>query len=128
MMVDLSVVQQLLRGDARIVSAYVLGSAAEGRMRADSDLDIAVLAAGGTGIPPADLLELSAKLSLAAGRTVDLGVLSAKNLIYASQVLLKGMRFFCRDAFAADLAAATLLGLAVQFHFERKEVVDEYAA
>ncbi|HEX42323.1 MAG TPA: nucleotidyltransferase domain-containing protein [Phycisphaerales bacterium] len=87
MRVDLSSIEQVLQGDARIVSAYVLGSAAEGRMRADSDVDIAILPVAGRGFSPVDILELSAKFSLAAGRTVDLGMLSSRNLIYASQVL-----------------------------------------
>ena len=128
-MLDLSPIEQEIDHDRRILSAYVLGSAVSGRMRPDSDLDIAVLPVATAGLlSQADIAELSAALSLAAGRTVDLGVLSSRNLIYASEAIFKGERFFCRDTFQADLAAATLLGLALQFRFERREIVDAYTA
>ena len=128
MMLDLSCIKQRIDCDLRILSAYVLGSAVSGRMRPDSDLDIAILPVAGKAMSQTDLMELSAALSLAAGRNVDLGVLSSQNLIYASEAILKGERFFCRDVFKADLAAVTLLGLAVRFEFERREIVDAYTA
>ena len=128
-MLDLSPIELEIDRDPRILSEYVLGSAVSGRMRPDSDLDIAVLPVATAGLlQQVDIAELSATLSLAAGRVVDLGVLSSRNLIYASEAILKGERFFCRDTFQADLAAATLLGLAIQFRFERREIVDAYTA
>ena len=128
-MLDLSPIEPEIERDRRILSAYVLGSAVSGRMRPDSDLDIAVLPVATAGpLSQVDIAELSATLSLAAGRAVDVGVLSSRNLIYASEAILKGERFFCRDRFQADLAAATLLGLAAQFRYERREIVDAYTA
>lgn len=128
-MLDLSPIEQEIARDRRILSAYLLGSAVSGRMRPDSDLDIAVLPVATAGLlGQVDIAELSTNLSLAAGRTVDVGILSSRNLIYASEAILKGERFFCRDTFQADLAAATLLGLAIQFRFERREIVDAYTA
>jgi hypothetical protein len=59
---------------------------------------------------------------------VDVGILSSRNLIYASEALLKGRRFFCRDTFQTDLAVATLLGLAARFKFERREIIDAYTS
>jgi len=128
-MFDLNPIEQEIAHDRRILSAYLLGSAVSGRMRPDSDLDIAVLPVVTAGpLSQVDIAELSASLSLATGRTVDVGILSSRNLIYASEAILKGERFFCRDTFQADLAAATLLGLAAQFRFERREIVDAYIA
>lgn len=127
-MLDLSSIERHLERDPRILAAYVLGSAANGRLRADSDLDIAILPVVGKRLSQVDMMELSATLSPVAGRSVDLGVLSSHNLIYASEALLNGQRFFCRDAFQADLAAATLLGLAARLRFERKEIIDAYTA
>ena len=129
LMFDLSPIEQEIDRDSRILSAYLLGSAVSGRMRPDSDLDIAVLPIATAGLlQQVDIAELSASLTLAAGRAVDVGVLSSRNLIYASEAIFKGERFFCRDTFQADLAAATLLGLAAQFRFERREIVDAYTA
>lgn len=127
-MLDLSHIARHLECDRRVLAAYVLGSAVSGRMRPDSDLDIAVLPVRGEPFSAIAAIELAAGLSLMAGRTADLGVVSSQNLIYASQVFLTGERFFCRDVFQTDLAAATLLGLAAALRFERKEIVDAYAA
>ena len=128
-MLDLSPIEQEIDSDRRILSAYLLGSAVSGRMRPDSDLDIAVLPVATAGLlSQVDVAELSATLSLAAGRAVDVGVLSSRNLIYASEAILQGERFFCRDTFQTDLAAATLLGLAARYRFERREIVDAYTA
>ncbi len=127
-MLDLSCIKEQINSDPRILSAYALGSAVSGRMRPDSDLDIAILPAAGVLLSQVDIMELSAALSLAIGRNVDLGVLSSHNLIYSSEAILKGERLFCRDAFQGDLAAATLLGLAAWFEFERREIVNAYTA
>ena len=127
-MLDLSAIEQEIDRDPRILSAYVLGSAVSGRMRPDSDLDIAVLPVAGGPLSQGDISELSATLSLASGRVVDVGILSSRNLIYASEALLKGRRFFCRDTFQTDLAVATLLGLAARFKFERREIIDAYTS
>jgi predicted nucleotidyltransferase len=127
-MLDLTSIEQQLECEPRILAAYVLGSAVSGLLRRDSDLDIAVLPVIGKQLSQVDVMELSGTLSLTVDRTVDLGILSSHNLIYASQAILKGKRFFCRDVLQADLAAATLLGLAARFRFERKEIVDAYAA
>ncbi|UCD57982.1 MAG: nucleotidyltransferase domain-containing protein [Candidatus Hydrogenedentota bacterium] len=127
-MLDLSTIEQEIDRDPRVLSAYVLGSAVSGRMRPESDLDIAVLPVAGGPLSQGDISELSATLSLAAGRVVDVGILSSRNLIYASEALLKGRRFFCRDTFQTDLAVATLLGLTARFKFERREVVDAYTS
>lgn len=127
-MLDLSSIEQEIDCDRRILSAYVLGSALSGRMRPDSDLDIAILPIAGELLSRVDIAELSTSLTLAAGRAVDVGVLSSHNLIYACQAVLKGKRFFCRDTFQADLAVATLLGLTARFNFEREEIVNAYTA
>jgi uncharacterized protein len=128
MMCDLSSIAQHLDRGRRVLAAYVLGSAVSGRLRDDSDLDIAILPMAGTPWSARDSVELATELSLIAGRSVDLGVLSSQNLIDATQALLTGERFLCRDEFQTDLAAATLLGLSAGFRFERREIVDAYTA
>ena len=127
-MLDLTDITRHIERDQRIIAAYVLGSAVADRMRADSDVDIAILPAATTLWLARDTVDLAAGLSLIAGRTVDVGVLSNRNVIYASQAFLTGERFFCRDVFTTELTAATLLSLAAQLRFERKEIVDGYAA
>jgi predicted nucleotidyltransferase len=118
----------LLAGIPRILAVYLLGSGARGALRPDSDLDLAVLPFPGERFSALELAELAAELGIRAGRPVDLGLLSAANLIYASQAILTGQRIFCRHTFTADHAVASLLGMAAQFHYERREVVHAYSA
>ena len=58
----------LLRQDATAV--YIFGSAAEGRLRDDSDVDLAV-----TGLSPAVFFRVMADVSRIVGRPVDLVLL-----------------------------------------------------
>lgn len=116
-----------LSGDSRILAAYLLGSAARDALRPDSDLDIAIMPAAGVHFTALELAELAAQLTPLAGRPVDIGLVSPANLIYAREAILSGRRIVCRNPFQADLAAATLLGLAAQFDYERREVVHAYS-
>jgi predicted nucleotidyltransferase len=125
-MIDLSQIEQQINCDDRILAAYLFGSAVEDQMRIESDIDIALLLVSGRKLSPLDLLEMATSLTSSAERTVDLGVMSSQNLIYSSQAILTGHRFLCRDQYEADLSIATLLGLTVQFKFERREIVNGY--
>lgn len=125
-MLDIKSIKQLLEKDDRILAAYLLGSAVKGEMRPDSDIDIALMLKPGKTILSVELIELASSMTIPAGRSVDLGIMTSQNLIYASQVILSGNRFLCRDEFQADLNAATLLGLTLQYKFERQEIVDGY--
>jgi len=114
--------------DPRILAAYLLGSAANGTLRPDSDLDFGLLLQPGEVFSAQELNALTTDLTLAFGRPVDMGIVSARNLIYARQCVLTGKRIFCRDAFRTGLAVATLLGLAMQLDFERREILRAYSA
>ena len=116
-----------LAGDDRILAAYLLGSAARDALRPESDLDIAVMPADGYHFTALELAELAAQLTPLAGRPVDIGLISPANLVYARQAILTGRRIVCRNLFHADRTAATLLGLAAQFEYERREVVHAYS-
>jgi uncharacterized protein len=69
---------------------YVFGSAAEGRLRADSDLDIAVL--GPTPVESLRLFELAQSLTGIAGREVDLVDLRSVPLTLQAQIVGRGRR------------------------------------
>jgi hypothetical protein len=74
------------------------------------------------------LADLRADLSIEAGRVADVGIISAKNLVYAREALLHGRRIFERNRFAFDLAEATLLGMYARFNEDRQEVLHAYSA
>jgi predicted nucleotidyltransferase len=127
-MLDCSRIEHRLQQNPHWLAAYLLGSAADGTMRRDSDVDIAILPMAGCRPSQGEVFELASELTMIIECPVDIGLLSSQNLVYASEALLKGHRFYCQDTAKADLAAATLLGLAMAFNIERKEIIDAYTA
>jgi len=117
-----------LKKDTRILAVYLLGSAGAGRLRPDSDIDLALLPVSGRHIDEFERVKLAADIALEIGREVDIGVISSNNLVYAKEALLGGKRIFVRDVQATDNAVATLLGMYVRFNEERWEVLDAYRA
>ena len=78
-----------------------------------------------------DILErqdMANTLSYELKRTVDLGEISSRNLVYSREALLTGISVFMEDSDKANLLRANLLGLYVQFNQDRKEVLDAYRA
>jgi predicted nucleotidyltransferase len=114
------------RRDRRILALYLLGSIAGGRLRDDSDIDIALMAVPGTTISSIEHADFAHTLTYKLGRPVDVGNLSSRNLVYANEALLRGFRIYSDDPDAADLYAATLLGLYLEFNESRKEIIDAY--
>ncbi|MFP4259351.1 MAG: type VII toxin-antitoxin system MntA family adenylyltransferase antitoxin [Desulfovermiculus sp.] len=117
-----------LKDDERISAAYVLGSAVTDRLRADSDIDIALLPAPDHSLSQMDLLHLSSQLGKCCPRPVDIGILSTRNLIYAKEALLQGQCLFCKDQYYHDLFVATALGLYLELRTARREVEHAYTA
>ena len=81
-------------GAREIAAAWVFGSVARGDARADSDLDVAVLLRdpGASAVTHRrGLSDLAARLERAAGREVDLVVLSLRDPIVAHRALSEGV-------------------------------------
>ncbi len=116
----------LLWQDERIAAAYLLGSAASGRMRPDSDIDVAILPVQGLSFTSLDRAELAGRLSYELGRSVDMGLLSSANLVYSRQVLEKGARLFMKNPLYVQLMETTLLSMYLWFNEERKELLHAY--
>lgn len=96
-------VARCLRPHRDVVAAYVFGSAATGRTRPESDVDIAVLL--GARLPPrrafALRLRLITDLGSALGRPdVDLVILNDASPLLAHRVLSTGRLVFERSASA----------------------------
>ena len=120
--------KEVFEADRRLDAAYALGSAVRGELRASSDIDIALLPASRATLTAHDLAELAGRFTDIAGRPVDLGVLSSRNLVYAHQAILTGKCVWRRAGADTGLRIATLLGLYARFQFERREVLDAYTA
>lgn len=117
-----------LAQDEKIAAAYLLGSGAEGRLRTDSDVDIAILPVRGQSFSGRDRMELAAALTDIAGRTVDLGVLHTGNLVYAKEAVARGRVIFERDHAARVRFAALVLSMYADLQENRREVLHAYAA
>jgi len=122
-----AVVERLEQEDA-VCAAYLLGSAADGRLRAESDVDIALLPMRGASIGGLPRAELAADLELIVGRPVDLGVLHTGNLVYAKEAVAHGRLIFERDANARARFVALVFSMYADLQENRREVIHGYAA
>ena len=111
-----------------LAAAYLLGSGARGRLRPDSDLDLALLPLRGRVIAPEDRLSLAADLEELAGRPVDVGVLSTTNLVYAKEAVAHGVLLLERDPSARACFAMLVLSMYASLQESRREVLHAYAA
>jgi predicted nucleotidyltransferase len=123
---DYQKLSSLLQADDRIVAAYLLGSAATGTMRTDSDIDVAILPQKGLKLSCFVPGELAGKLSYELSREVDIGILSSANLVYSRQAIAYGKRLFTKDPFYSDLMETTLISMYFWFNEERKEILNAY--
>jgi predicted nucleotidyltransferase len=117
-----------LARETSVTAAYVLGSSVEGRVREDSDVDIALLPARGEVITPEERLALAADLGESAGREADVGVLSTANLVYAKEAVTRGRLIFERDPSARARFAMLVLSMYASLQETRREVLHAYAA
>ena len=112
----------------KVAAVYLLGSVVKGTMRSDSDIDIAILPRNDMSISLQDRIALIGSLSLALRHEVDLGIITAQNLIYASEAILTGKRFLTLDTAYVDQTEMRLLGGYLQLRFDRREVEEAYHA
>lgn len=75
---------------------YLFGSRADGRARADSDLDLAVL--GAVPLSPLCRFEMQRELSARLGHDVDFVDLYSASTVLKLEVVTRGQRIYRRDA------------------------------
>jgi predicted nucleotidyltransferase len=122
------IAQTFFQNDSRVLAVFLLGSAARNTMRSDSDIDLALILYPGLSLDILDRTDMAGKISYELQRTVDLGEISGRNLIYAREALLSGFPVFIKDSDKLNLVRANLLGLYLRFNEDRKEVLDAYRA
>jgi predicted nucleotidyltransferase len=111
-----------------VAAAYLLGSAAEGRLRAESDVDIALLPVRGASLGGLARVNLAADLELLLGRPVDLGLLHTGNLVYAKEAVAHGRLLFERDRKERIRFAGLVFAMYADLQENRREVIRAYAA
>ena len=118
----------VLKDYDEVAAVYLLGSVVTGQLRDDSDIDIAVLPAGRQVVSMQTRLELAGLLETKLGRTIDIGIIDAHNLIYASEAILRGKRIVTLQKEYTEMTEMRLLGCYLVFKEDRKEVEESYHA
>jgi predicted nucleotidyltransferase len=111
-----------LEAQPAVLAAVVFGSAAVGRLRPDSDLDLAVLFAEGRVPDAFAALELRAALEQRLCRDVDLIILNQASPILAFQVAKNGRLITCKDPHAYQLYAMRLISEYADFKRIRRPI------
>lgn len=124
----LAAAAEVLRSCAAVEAAYLLGSAAAGRLRADSDVDIAILPRHRTRVSLADRLAVASSLAVVFGRPVDVGVLCPTNVVYAKEAVATGTIVFERDHATTARFEMLTLSMYAALQEARREVLRAYAA
>lgn len=119
---------EVLRQHGAVHAAYILGSAATNRLRPDSDIDVAVLPSGRAGLSIEERLPLTAELTKIFGRSVDLGVLSTANVVYAKEAITTGKIIFNRDPLVTARFAMLTISMYASLQEARREVLRAYVA
>jgi len=113
---------------AAVEAAYLLGSAAAGRLRGDSDVDVAILPSRSATFSVDQRLALTAELARLFGRPVDLGLLSTANVVYAKEAVVHGRILFERSHRVTARFAMLALSMYASLQEARREVLRAYAA
>jgi predicted nucleotidyltransferase len=111
-----------------VEAAYLIGSAATGRLRGDSDVDVAILPSRSGTFSVNQRLALTAELATLFGRPVDLGVLSTANVVYAKEAVVNGRILFERSRHVNARFAMLALSMYASLQEARREVLRAYAA
>jgi len=107
-------------------AAYLHGSAARGALRADSDLDIALLFASGAKADPLGLLECAGALESLVGRPVHFGVLDLKSPVFAKEVYTHAITLFEVDGGYAPEFWMYALAYYAELNEQRRPVLQAY--
>ena len=124
--IDLRSVTPLLREKVpSLLAVYVYGSAASGVVRADSDVDLGVLAE--RPLEEELLRSLAMELENLIGRDVDLVDLGRTTPVLLMQVL-EGKLLFCSDARRVSEFENMAMSSYCALNEERKEILQDIAA
>ncbi len=107
-----------------LVGIWLFGSAVNGPMREESDVDMAFLADG--ALPLMEQLKLQGALSnLFDGREVDLLDLNALPTVMRMQVIAKGVRLYCADRSRCEAFEDFVFDDYAQLNEDRAPVLEE---
>ncbi len=111
-----------LAANPAVIAGVLFGSAAAGRLRPDSDLDLALLFAAQQVPDDLAVLDMRAALEQIIRRDVDLIVLNHASPILAFQIVKHGKLVFCRDHVAYDRFLVRLISEYADFKRIRRPI------
>ena len=120
---ELSLVEGVRFEIPGVVGIYLFGSAAAGEMRADSDIDLAVLL--DTPVPAAQLWSLAQKLAVSVGHDVDLIDLQSASTVMRAQVISKGKRLYCANELLCSNFEDRVYADYARLNEERRYILDD---
>lgn len=106
-----------------VVAVYRFGSTIRGEERADSDVDLAVLAAA--PIDPLQRFALQEELAIALRRNVDLVDLRRASTVLAMQVVSTGEPIFIEDRVEQERFADYVLASYARLNEERRAILQQ---
>lgn len=118
----LQAVMRYLETQPTVLAAVVFGSAAAGRLRPQSDLDLALLFAHDSVPDAFAALALRNTLAVHAKRDVDLVVLNDASPILAFQAITYGQVILCRDRRAYEAYLVRLITAYADFKRIRRPI------
>ncbi|MDT8421221.1 MAG: nucleotidyltransferase domain-containing protein [Desulfuromonadales bacterium] len=105
------------------LAVYCFGSWGTGSQRADSDIDLAILASS-----PLDSVErwdLAQQLASLAGRDVDLVDLLKASTVMRLQVVANGERLYCGNAEEVERFENYVFSSYARFNEERRNIIED---
>ncbi len=106
-----------------VQAIYRYGSAGSKYERPDSDIDIAILA--NRIVPFQEMTKLAVTLMDLTGRDVDLNEMRKLPVTLRVQIILQGVRVFCKDQVAAETYDSHTLSDYVRLNEERQYILKD---
>lgn len=106
-----------------LLAIYRFGSYATPAQRADSDIDLALLA--DRPLAPVPLFQLAGELATLAGREVDLVDLLSCTTVMRANIIAAGELIYCRDNNRCEHFATTAYSQYARLNEERRGILDD---
>lgn len=109
-----------------LLAVYRYGSFATPAQRADSDIDLGLLA--DRPLDPVQLFQISAELAAAVGRDVDLIDMLTCSTVMRANIVASGELIHCRDSYRCENFATTVFSQYARLNEERRGILDDIQA
>ncbi|UPM52601.1 type VII toxin-antitoxin system MntA family adenylyltransferase antitoxin [Gottfriedia acidiceleris] len=120
---NLQKITEMLIGKINPYTIFLFGSAAQNRMRPDSDLDIAYLS--DTELSNYERFLFSQEIANLLNMNVDLIDLNHASTVFQAEIIHSGKVIYCSDDFRRVIFEMKTLKMFAKLNEERKEILDK---